>query len=308
MRNHVGWILVLGAMGWGLARAQEASSTPSSATATLPRPAHVVLVMEENRSFEDILGPQGLKSQPYLNRLAEEGADMVKSYAVGHNSEMNYLALFSGDPYVQFKTEKDNCPVDIGAAPNLAVSLLAAGYGFAGYSEGLPSMGATVCRAGRYARKHCPWVDFQEGGNVPVTCNLPFTQFPRDFNRLPTVAWVIPNLDHDMHDGSPQQADAWLKANLSAYADWCADPANQSLLVIQWDEDDKKSVANQIPTIFYGAMVRPGKYNEIITHYSVLGTLLAMYEIPGFGKAAGAAPITNIFAQEGSSVPSPTSP
>ncbi len=299
--------VVLSALGF-LARAalaQGATPPTSSVPLALPQPAHIVLVMEENRSFEDILGPQGPKSQPYLNRLAGEGADMVESFAVGHDSELNYMALFCGDPYSQFHTGHDQCPVDVGGEPNMAVSLLAAGYGFAGYSEGLPSMGATVCRAGRYARKHCPWVNFQEGGNLPVTCNLPFTQFPRDFNRLPTVAWVIPNLDHDMHDGSPQQADAWLKANLSAYADWCADVAHQSLLIIQWDEDDKKSAANQIPTIFYGAMVRPGKYDETITHYSVLRTILDMYHIPAIGGAAQAAPITDIFVQGPERVPGP---
>lgn len=296
MKFRTGVFVVLcWTLGWGGARAQEASPAPESAMATLPKPAHIVLVMEENRSFDEILGPQGKKSQPFLNRLAEEGADMMKSFAVGHDSEMNYMALFSGDPYTQFKTEKDNCPVDVGNAPNMAASLLAAGYGFAAYSEDLPSMGATVCRSGKYVRKHCPWVNFQVGGNVPVTCNLPFTAFPKDFSALPTVAWVVPNKNNDMHDGTPQQGDAWLKENLAAYVDWCKDPSNNSLLIIQWDEDDKKTSANQIPTIFYGGLVHPGKYKETINHYSVLRTLLDMYGIPSMGKAAEAAPITDIF-------------
>jgi acid phosphatase len=293
--KKMGWLLTLCWIMVGSTWAQTPSPTPKATRASLPKPTHIVIVMEENRSFDDILGPKGKKSQPYLNSLAEGGADMVDSFAVGHNSEMNYMALFSGDPYKQFKTEKDNCPVDVGQQPNMAVSLLAKGYGFAGYSEDLPSMSATVCRAGKYARKHSPWVNFQVNGNIPVTCNQPFTSFPTNFNQLPTVSWVIPNLDNDMHDGTPQQADIWLKKNLAAYADWCKDPSHNSLLIIQWDEDDKKTSANQIPTIFYGAMVKPGKYTERIDHYSVLRTILDMYHIPAIGKSAGATTITDIF-------------
>jgi len=271
----------------------------SGSKAALPRPAHVVLVMEENRTFKEILGPQGRASQPYLYRLAEEGADMVSSFAVGHKSELNYMALFSGKTYAEFDTAGDHCPVDVGKAPNLAASLLEAGLSFAGYSEGLPSVGSTACHSGKYARKHCPWANFQDDGNVPVTCNLPFTAFPRDFNQLPAMSWVIPNLDHDMHDGSPEVADAWLKKNLSAYADWCKDPANNSLLIIDWDEDDGEGTANQIPTIFYGAMIQPGQYPEPIDHYRVLRTLLDMYGLAPLGRTAKSPPITDIFKKKG---------
>jgi len=205
------------------------------------------------------------------------------------------MALFSGETYSQYQTGRDQCPVDLGAKPNLAAALLKEGFSFAGYSEGLPSMGATVCRAGPYARKHCPWVNFQVEGNVPATCNLPFSAFPKDFKQLPTIAWVIPNLDHDMHDGSPEQADSWLKKNLSVYADWCMVPLNKSLLIIQWDEDDKRTSANQIPTIFCGAGVLPGKYPETINHYTVLSTLLEMFGLKPLGQTAGVAPLRDIF-------------
>ena len=48
-----------------------------------------------------------------------------------------------------------------------------------------------------------------------------------------------------MHDGSIAQGDAWLNNNLSAYATWAK--ANNSLLVVTWDEDDNGE-NNQIPT------------------------------------------------------------
>ena len=84
-----------------------------------------------------------------------------------------------------------------------------------GFSEDLPSAGSTVCTSGAYARKHNPWVDFS---NVPSASNQPFTSFPTNFTTLPTISFVIPNLNDDMHNGTISQADTWLQNNLGAYA------------------------------------------------------------------------------------------
>ena len=100
----------------------------------------------------------------------------------------------------------DSCPHTFAGA-NLGSQALAAGLGFAGYSEGLPSVGYTGCTSGRYARKHNPWVNFT---NVPAASNQPLTSFPTDYSTLPAVSFVIPNLDHDMHDGTIAQGDTWI--------------------------------------------------------------------------------------------------
>jgi acid phosphatase len=42
-------------------------------------------------------------------------------------------------------------------------------------------------------------------------------------------------------------------------------------------------------------MVRPGRYAEPITHYTVLATIEAEYMLPRDARAAAAAPITNIW-------------
>jgi acid phosphatase len=70
--------------------------------------------------------------------------------------------------------------------------------------------------------------------------------------------------------------------------------SHHSLLILTWDEDDG-SQANQIPTIFAGQLVRPGRYAEPINHYSVLATIEAAYGLPRDGQAATATPITNIW-------------
>jgi acid phosphatase len=135
-----------------------------------------------------------------------------------------------------------------------------------------------------------PWTDFS---NVPTALNEPFTSWPAgDYARLPTVSFVIPNLCDDMHDCPVATGDAWLRAHLSGYADWAM--THDSLLIVTWDEDDG-SAANQIPTIFAGQRVRPGRYSTPITHYSVLRTIADAYGLPHDGAASSARPITGIW-------------
>lgn len=252
--------------------------------AAIPQPAHIVIVVEENRSESGIIGN---RSAPFITALAAGGANMTRSFAETHPSEPNYLALFAGNT---FGVTTDQCPVNAGAAPNLGSELLAAGYTFAGFAEGLPAVGSPVCSAGKYARKHVPWANFT---NVPPANSLPFSAFPMgNYAGLPTVSFVIPNNDDNMHDGSIAQADTWLNRQLSGYANWAV--ANNSLLIVTFDEDDGGR-RNQIPTVFYGAHVIPGNYAEQINHYNVLSTLEQMYGLPKTGYAASAPPITDIW-------------
>ena len=255
--------------------------------AAVPTPAHIVIVVEENRSQSNIIGN---KAAPFINQLAANGAMMAQSFAEVHPSEPNYYALFAGNTLV-----KENvCPVDAGNTPNLGSQLLGAGYTFVGFAESLPAPGSADCRAGKYARKHVPWASFS---NIPAARSLPFSAFPapgnpQNYASLPTVSIVIPNLDNDMHDGSVAQGDQWLYQNLSQYASWAQ--THNSLLILTWDEDDNTS-RNQIPTVFYGAGVRPGSYDEPISHYNVLSTLEQMYGLPKLGFAARAPAITDIW-------------
>ena len=256
--------------------------------AAVPTPAHVVIVVEENRSQTNIIGN---KSAPFINQLAANGAMMTQSFAEVHPSEPNYYALFAGST---LGVKENVCPVNGGNTPNLGSELLTAGYTFVGFAESLPAVGSPACSAGKYARKHVPWASFT---NIPGSHSLPFSAFPapgnpQNYATLPTVALVIPNLDDDMHDGSIAQGDVWLYQNLSRYASWAR--ANNSLLILTWDEDDN-TPRNQIPTVFYGANVRPGAYSEPISHYNVLSTLEAMYGLPKLGYAASAPAITGIW-------------
>jgi acid phosphatase len=249
----------------------------------IPRPSHVVLVIEENHDYGQIIGSP---NAPYINSLAQQSALITNSFAITHPSQPNYLDLFSGSN--QGVTD-DSYPHSFSAA-NLASELSGAGFSFGGYSESMPFVGFTGSSyQGLYYAKHNPWVDFS---NVPPWENMPLAgYFPANFAQLPTVSIVVPNIADDMHTGTVQQGDAWLQANLSGYVQWAR--ANNSLLIVTWDEDADAN--NHIPTLFFGPMITPGAYNLTINHFNVLRTVEDMYGLPHAGASAGAAPITYIW-------------
>jgi hypothetical protein len=250
---------------------------------SVPTPDHVVIVMEENHGFNDIIGRN---AAPYINSLAQHGALFTSSYAITHPSEPNYLALFSGSTH----GVTDDGHYDF-TGPNLASSLFNQGLTFGGYSENLPYAGFTGDEdsSGEYVRKHNPWVSFT---NVPASVNMPWTSFPTDFSQLPTVSIVVPNQDDDMHNGTIQQGDTWLQTNIGPYAQWAR--THNSLLIVTWDEDDSTG-SNQIATIFTGAGVQPGNYSEPINHYNVLRTVEDMYGLRYIAYDAAAAPISDAW-------------
>ena len=194
----------------------------------IPKPDHVVIIVEENHSYNAIIGSQ---NAPYINQLAKEGALFTQSFAVTHPSQPNYLAFFSGTTQgiTGDQCLQNSTPF---TTPNLAAALITNGYSFKGFAQAMPSPGFLECAYLKsdltggtiYGRKHCPWVNWQgdKKNEIPSNLSQPMTAFPKDFNKLPTVALVIPDMDHDMHNlGGPGDSaaivrgDNWLKKNLS---------------------------------------------------------------------------------------------
>jgi phosphatidylinositol-3-phosphatase len=279
---------------------------PQAIAAGVPRFDHVVIVVEENHSYDQILGPsiwpplafnpivRPYINQPlpitqslYLRSLARQGATLANSHALAHPSQPNYLGLFSGSTQ---GVTTDATPRGQFPGPDLGSELLANGLTFTGYSESLPRAGYSGNDVGGYARRHAPWVSFAD---VPAAVNQPFTKFPRQLAQLPTVSFVIPNLYNDMHSGTVQRADRWLQSHLSRYARWAK--SHNSLLIVTWDEDSG-TTSNHIPTILYGAHVRAGTSSQqSVNHYDLLRTFEAMYGLPPTNAAATATPITDVF-------------
>ena len=301
-----------------------AAVAPPATTSKLPWPEglpvydHIVIVLEENKAYDQVIGSP---DAPYINdTLKKTGANLLKMYAEEHKSEGNYFWLFSGSN--QDIGFKDDIPSQSITAHNLGEQLLAAGLTFKGYAEDLPAIGATDAKSGQYARKHAPWISFSNvpnGATVADSSNLRFADFPTDYSKLPTVAIVVPNLDHDMHDGSVRDGDRWLQEHIGSYYAWAQQ--HNSLLIITFDESshgkagltDPAAAApadrNRVVALLAGAHIKPGDYAEGpgVTHVNLLRTLEAMYGLPPSGAqaphaaAAGIADtkiITDVFATD----------
>jgi acid phosphatase len=258
------------------------SATPPASSARVPRYSHIVMVIEENHSYEQIIGsPQA----PYINSLARAGALFTDSHAITHPSEPNYMALTSGSTH---GLSSDACPFGTSQA-SLGSELIAAGLSYADYSESMPSQGYHGCSSGEYARRHNPAANYT---GLPAAANATFAAFPRHFTALPTVSLVVPNLQDDMHDGTIAQGDSWLRDHLNGYLTWARN--HNSLLIVTWDENDF-GPGNHIATIFAGAHVKPGRYGELVTHYRVLRTIEQAYGLKPLGSSADTAPVTDVF-------------
>src|SRR5262249_57584057 len=158
-----------------------------------------------------------------INKVAAEGALFTDSHGLHHPSQPNYLALFSGS--TQGADDNGAVAGTPLTTPNLGAALFAAGYSFAGYSEGLPEVGSLKHTADRvYVHRHNPWSNWQAANPGPnqlsAHANQPFKNFPSDFDWLPTVAFVVPDLSHDQHGGGLTSdrmliriSDEWLRPN-----------------------------------------------------------------------------------------------
>ena len=348
IRTLLGVSIGIAALGTG-ASAQFELSPAASSSVPFPAYGHIVLVVEENQQELTIIGN---RSAPYTNSLARNGALLTNSYGTEHPSQPNYLDIFSGSD--QNVYDDNPVPGNPFSGQNLGAELLHADLSFAGFSEDLPYTGDTVDQFAAapgdppgthdYARKHNPWANWQNdnfpasetnpGSNyLPSTVNLTMDPFKEiaatgDYSLLPTVSIIVPNQQHDDHgvaggaSGSQLIAngDTWLKNNLSAYAAWAK--KNNSLLIVTWDEDDY-SATNKVPTIFYGAHIRPGRYAESgitsytslingdtepsgppayvpiegVNHWNLLRTIEDIYRLPHAGASSTSRPITDIFTR-----------
>src|SRR4029079_9901650 len=62
----------------------------------MPAYDHIVVVVQENHSFNQIIGNAQV---PYLNSLASGGALLTNYHAVTHPSQPNYFALYAGSTF-----------------------------------------------------------------------------------------------------------------------------------------------------------------------------------------------------------------
>lgn len=111
-----------------------------------PTFTHVVLVVEENHSYPDVIGNS---SMPYFNSLASKYGLATQYYANAHPSLPNYFVLTTG----MTETFDDNFSGII-SDDNVVRELTNAGKTWKAYAESLPSTGYMGGDSGTYLRRH----------------------------------------------------------------------------------------------------------------------------------------------------------
>ena len=271
--------------------------------AQVPASQHVIVVVEENHNYSQVIGSSAM---PYLNSLANQYGLATQYYANTHPSIGNYFMMTTG----QIITNNDSYN-GVVSADNLVRHLLSAGKTWKSYAEGLPSVGYVGGDTGNYVRHHNPFTYLSDVFNSSVQKQnlVPFTRFAPDLNNnaLPDIAFIIPNLINDAHDGTLQQADAWLQTNIAPILNNSAFQQD-GILIIVFDEaaSDNTHGGGRIAFVVAGPNVIPGGgSSNLYQHQSLLRTIMEAVGLTSFpGAAATASDMHDLFNQV---VLSPTS-
>jgi phosphatidylinositol-3-phosphatase len=271
------------------------TQTPVPVSSGQPTFSHVVLLVEENHSYSDVIGNS---SMPYFNSLASQYGVAAQYFANAHPSIPNYMVLTTG----LTETLDDNFTGTV-SDDNVVRELVKAGKSWKAYAESLPSAGYTGADSGLYLRHHNPFAylsdvlnDSSQAANI-----VPFTQFATDLagNALPQYSFIVPNIMDDAHNGTLAQADSWLQSNI---APLLASSAFQSsgLLIITFDEGDQTDLAHgggQVATLIISSQGKKGYQSQTLyQHQSTLQLTLASSGVSTFpGMAASAPDMTEFF-------------
>ena len=257
---------------------------PQAAPQPVPHYRHVVVIVFENKGPGAVLGN---RNAPAFNAFARAGAVLSGYRGVTNPSLPNYLALVSGSTH-GVTTDCTSCVV---GGPSLADTLAAKGLTWKAYAEGIPRAGWTGAGAGRYAKKHVPFLYFRNVLARPAWLRnvVPLRRLsPR---RLPDFALVIPDLCHDMHDCPVRVGDAWLRRFLPPLL-----RIPDTAVFVTFDES--YGPGNRVPALALGPLVRPGsRFASAMTHYGLLRTLEDGLGLPRLGRSARVRPVTGIWKQ-----------
>ncbi|MEA2255455.1 MAG: phosphatidylinositol-3-phosphatase [Solirubrobacteraceae bacterium] len=280
-------IAALAAAGCGASGPSAPPPAPAAGAPATSSSSHVAVIVMENKAFSAVIGSS---SWPYVNSLAGRYGLATSSYAIRHPSLPNYLALTSGATH-GITSDCTACSV---SAPNIVDQLATAHLSWKAYMEDLPAACSRVSSAGGYAKKHDPFLYYDDVAHAPDRCRrvVPFGSLTSDLRRgtLPTFAFISPNQCHDTHDCGAATGDRFL-AGLVPRLLRRLGP--HGFLVLTWDEGTTStgcctdSHGGRIATIVAGPDVSPhGRSAQPVDHYGVLRTIEDALGLPPLGGAA----------------------
>lgn len=295
--TRLGFAIVIGLLAVTLGCSSSGAprpTTPAPPTTpptgnSFPAFGHVVLVVEENHSYSEVIGSSAM---PYLNSLATQYGLATQYYANSHPSIGNYFMLTTGQLVTTDDTFTGTVSVD-----NLARDLIGLGKTWKSYAESIPSAGYTGGDVYPYVKRHNPFSYFTDVVNstTEVQNLVSLTQFNADVanDQLPNFSFLVPNLLDDAHDGPLQLADQWLQQNI---APLISSPTFQKdgLLIIVFDESDTTDATNgggHVAAVIISPQARQDfKSTTLYQHQSTLRLILQGMGATAYPAAASTAP------------------
>ena len=245
-----------------------------------------MVVVMENKNYSEVIGQSG--TQPYTNTLAKNYGLATNSFATGHPSLPNYLAMVGGS--TQGVTD-DNPPSahSFPGVVTLADQLHAAGIPAKAYAENLPSDPSND--SGEYAVRHDPWQYFP---TAPITV-ADASAMVNDLNAAtpPDYVWYTPNLINDEHDGTVQDGDAFLSGFIPKVQATSWYKAGGQI-IITWDESDNDNSGinggggGHVPTIVVSAVnaARPTQDSSSVDTTGILHSIEDRYGLSHLGGSS----------------------
>jgi len=272
----------------------------ATSSSTMPQSKHVVIVMEENRSYSSVVGDTS--AWPHLNALIGKGALAKHYYANTHPSIGNYFMLTTG----KILTNNDNSRT-VWNVDNIARRMLAAHVSFRIYAEGI-KQGYVGGNTGLYVIRHNPFAmlsDIADNKAVAYAHIWPFSQFATDVAKgaLPEYSFIVPNVDDDGHNGTSLQADTWLQSKV--ISPLSTRPAfktgGDGFLVVNFDEaadSDTTHGGGHVAAVMWGPIVKAGykqTSSTVYQHQSMLRTEMELLRLSNPPAAAATAPLMSEF-------------
>jgi phosphatidylinositol-3-phosphatase len=275
------------------------SPTPAPPTASgVPHSAHVVLVIEENHSFAEVL-----QAMPWLTSMGTQYGYALDYHADEPGSMLDYLWLSSGSGEKTFGCAGWGCSQPI-TSDNIFRELTRAGISWKVYAESLPQAGWMGGDSGAYVERHNPAKWYSDVINSPALQQnmVPFTQLAKDMaaGKLPAYSIIIPDVTHDAHNGTLAQADSWLQSQVAPLLkDSAFQAGGDGMMIVTFDECDAAIGAcpEQIYTAVLGPHVKSGFQSALLyKHENALRTILDSLGVSVHpGASATAADMSDFF-------------
>ncbi len=284
------------------------STTPCVGAAAPTQWKHVVVLMFENHTYDQVIDNT---SAPYITSLAHQCGSYASwkdaNYKVtgatdgNYISKPNYATLTNGVSPTAHNLTSDSYTTTT-TVDNIYNRLKGMGKSSMDYYDGPAS--TTPCASAHFSGDYHVAMRYYTnlGGQStdPTTyCNThnkPISNFMTAVNAgtLPEFSMIYPTNDENMHNNGVPPGDAWVKTFLPAFLDSARYKSGDTALFFLWDED------SPIPNVLIAPSVKtnthPVPSTLVFSHFSATRTWQEMLGItPLLGDTGQAPSLLNYY-------------